>query len=68
MAKLSQFEHGYLCAVATLQTIEGSPSLAADILKQAGFSDRDCSELDEMDKVALREVNKEADMDLQGLE
>jgi len=67
MAKLTQFEHGYLCAVATLQNIEGSPSLAADILKQAGFSDRDCSELDEVDKAALREVNKEPDMGLQGL-
>lgn len=68
MAKLTEFEHGFFCAVSVLQTIEGSPSLAADILKQAGFSDRDCSELDEMDKAALREVNKEPDMELQGLD
>ena len=43
------------------------PSMAADILKEMGLSEYDCSNLDEYDKEPLREVAQVHGMRLRGL-
>ena len=66
MENLTEFQRGILYAVALVQH-DGATSLAADILRQSGFTDLDCSALDECDKDALREVIQEQGINLVGL-
>lgn len=65
--RLTDFQRGVLYAVSMLQITADSPNLGADILKEAGFAHLDCSDCDEMDKEALRIINQEKGMSLQGL-
>ena len=64
---LTEFERGVLYATAIVQMTADQPDIAADILREAGFTELDCSSLDECDKDALRVVNKEKGMCLAGL-
>lgn len=66
--KLTEFERGVLYAAVHLQRGPNESGLAAYLLRESGFSDLDCSELDEYDKEALRVINEEKDMALLGLE
>ncbi|WP_395009543.1 hypothetical protein [Undibacterium sp.] len=65
--KLTEFEQGVFYAAAIVQITADQPGIAADIVKSAGLHNHDCSELDEMDKEALRVVNREKGMSLKGL-
>lgn len=65
--KLREFERGVLYAVAVVQMTANEPVIAADILREAGFTTLDCSSLDDCDKEALRVVNQEKGMRLTGL-
>lgn len=65
--KLTEFEQGVFYAAAIVQITADQPGIAADIVKSAGLQNHDCSELDEMDKDALRVVNEEQGMNLKGL-
>jgi len=66
-AKLDRFSHGVLYAAAQVQRLHDEPQVAADLLKNAGLAQVDCSSLDEYDKESLREVNKIRGMGLTGL-
>lgn len=65
---LTDFEHGYLCAMAQLIRLHDQPSMAADCLHHDGLGALDCRELDEFDKASLRELIGERNMRLTGLE
>ncbi|CDL86678.1 hypothetical protein [Xenorhabdus cabanillasii] len=65
---MTEFQHGFMVAVALLQHLSDQPIIAADILSEAGFQNLDCSELDEYDKSALRIINNEIGIKLLGLE
>ncbi len=64
---LSDFQRGVLYAAVHLQNAHNETGLAADLLITAGFSDLNCTELDDFDKATLCEVNKEKDMSLKGI-
>ncbi len=65
---LSKFEHGVLYAAAQVVRLHDEPQVAADVLKQAGLANVDCSKLDDYDKESLREINAISGMALTGLE
>ncbi len=46
---LTKFEHGVLYAVAQVVRLHDEPQVAADVLKQAGLAQADCSKLDDYD-------------------
>lgn len=64
---LTKFELGVFYAAAQVVRLHDEPQVAADVLKQAGLAQADCSKLDEYDKESLREVNKMSGMGLTGL-
>ncbi len=65
---LTKFEHGVLYAAAQVIRLHDEPQVAADVLKQAGLEQVNCSDLDDYDKESLREVNKIYGMRLSGLD
>jgi hypothetical protein len=65
--RLSDFGHGVLYAAAIVQATARMPTLAADILREAGLVNADCAELDDYDKQHLRVVNEETGMNLKNL-
>lgn len=68
MAKhLTEFQRGVLYAASIVQMTANEPGIAADILRSAGYTELDCSSLDDCDKEALRVVNQEKEMQLRGL-
>ncbi|HCE7248666.1 TPA: hypothetical protein NHR53_006674 [Pseudomonas aeruginosa] len=64
---LTEFQHGVLYTAAQVQRLHDESVVAADLLKQAGLAQADCSELDAYDKESLREVNTVSGMALTGL-
>ena len=64
----TDFEKGVLYASAQVQRLHDEPQVAADVLKQAGLAQSDCSELDDYDKEPLRVVNMIPGMLLTGLD
>lgn len=62
------FEDGLFYAAAQIQRLHDEPTVAADVLKQAGYANHDCSAFDEYDKESLREINKIHGMALTGLD
>lgn len=68
MARLTKFQHGIFYAAAMVVRLHDEPRVAADVLKEAGLSNSNCSELDEYDKEILRVINQETGMSLTGLE
>lgn len=53
---MTPFEEGVLYAAATLHRIHRVPTMAADLIREAGLGKRDCSGLDDFDKEALRQI------------
>lgn len=64
---LSDFEHGYLSAMAQLIRLFDMPSLAAGCLQAEGLAVLDCTDLDEFDKVPLRALLDHDGIALTGL-
>lgn len=67
-AALTKFEHGVLYAAAQIVLLHDEPQVAADVLKQAGLAQVDCSKLDDYDKELLRVINTIPGMALTGLD
>ncbi|APB60995.1 TPA: hypothetical protein L4847_005605 [Pseudomonas aeruginosa] len=65
---LTKFDHGVLYAAAQVVRLHDEPQVAADVLKQAGLAQADCSKLDEYDKESLRAVNTIPGIGLTGLD
>ncbi|HBN7797521.1 TPA: hypothetical protein NOE63_006672 [Pseudomonas aeruginosa] len=65
---LTKFDHGVLYAAAQVVRLHDEPQVAADVLKQAGLGQADCSKLDEYDKESLRAVNTIPGIGLTGLD
>lgn len=63
---MTQFEEGALCAAGLLAYMYGQPTIAADIICELGFTNSDCSDLDEYDKDNLRLI-KDGRLNLRGL-
>lgn len=61
------FNAGIMVAASILVSMHNDTILAADIIREAGLSDFDCSGLDEYDLINLRKVNERQGMDLRGL-
>lgn len=61
------FCEGVLYAAALLNRLHDQPSISAEILKEAGIENWDCSGLEEFEKTQLRIINKEKGMKLKGL-
>lgn len=64
----TEFEHGVLYAAAQIVRLHDEPQVAADVLKQAGLAQADCSKLDDYDKESFREINAIPGMALTGLD
>lgn len=64
---LSDFEHGVLYAAAIVQATAFTPTIAADILREAGLTNADCALLDDYEKLHLRVVNEETGINLKNL-
>jgi hypothetical protein len=65
--KISEFDQGVLYAAGILACYVGEPTYAADLLKEAGLTDADVSEMDEFDKGNLRSLRGEKGIALKGL-
>ncbi len=66
-AACSAFQEGALVFAALMVRCFDEPFLAAQILKEMGFSKLNCGHLDEFDKSPLRKLNLEKGMKLRGL-
>lgn len=55
---MNDFVQGVVYAVSMLVTLNDEPTLAADILEQAGYLDMDCRALDETEQQAMRQLEK----------
>ncbi|HDN2510141.1 TPA: hypothetical protein P1K35_000276 [Providencia rettgeri] len=67
MSELTDFQEGIIHAVVMLQKLHDQPTAAADILKECGLDNVDCSDFDGYDKEALIVINEEHGMRLKGL-
>jgi hypothetical protein len=65
---LTKFDHGVLYAAAQIVRLHDEPQVAADVLKQAGLANVDCSKLDDYDKESLRVINTIPGVALTGLD
>lgn len=55
-------------AAASLHRLHDQPGMAADVIREAGLCELDCSAMDEFEKEPLRVINKERGMKLTGLD
>lgn len=65
--KLTKFQYGIIHAAVILVRLHDQPTAAADILKECGLNDIDCSKFDKYDKEALIVINETHGMKLKGL-
>jgi hypothetical protein len=61
------FKHGILYSAAQIINMHDDPVCAADLLRESGYADEDCSFLEEYDKEALRKLIGERGINLKGL-
>ena len=54
---MDEWERGVLMAASTLIAQHDQPGMAADLLLDLGCAHVDCKELDDFDKVNLKQVN-----------
>ncbi|HEK0807598.1 TPA: hypothetical protein SMP81_002171 [Proteus mirabilis] len=64
--KLTEFQEGIIYAVVLLQILHDKPTAGADILRESGLDNIDCSNLDDYYKEALKVINDNG-MSLKGL-
>jgi hypothetical protein len=64
VAKLIEFEQGILCAVGLVCKIADQPVIAANILREVGLTNADCSSLDDYGKLNLMAVSQERGINL----
>jgi len=57
--RLSEFERGALVAVGMIVRLHDQPLIAAEVLREMGLLNADCSALDDYDKQNLRQVRGE---------
>lgn len=53
---MNDFAQGVFYAAGLLVTAADQPTLALDILEQAGYLEMDCSDLDDTEKEAMRKL------------
>lgn len=53
---MDEFAQGVFYAAAIVTTFCDQPSMAADIIEEAGYLDADCSDLDDTEKDAMRKL------------
>lgn len=51
---MTEFQQGFFTAVALLMATSDQPTMAADIVREAGFDGVDCSAMDDFDKEQLQ--------------
>ncbi len=66
-ADKDMFEKGFFTALATMNEGYDMPSVASDIIKNCGYGNYNCKNLDGFEKKQLRIINKEKDINLKGL-
>lgn len=54
---MTEFDRGVLYAAGILAVLHNQPSMAADIIREAGLDGADCSSMDEYDKENLKLVD-----------
>lgn len=64
---MTEFEHGVLYAAAVVIAVHDQPVIAATIVREAGLSDADCSDMDDFEKHHLRVIQGENGIALRGL-
>lgn len=64
---MKDFNQGVFFAVAILVDIHNQPTMAKNILIEAGLEDADCSSLDDLEKNALRKLKSSENLPLRGL-
>ncbi len=64
---MTEFEQGALIATGLLNALHDQPTMAADVIRQMGLQDTDCSAMDEYDKINLREIEDSESIGLTGL-
>ena len=57
--QLSEFHQGALVAVSLLIALHDQPVAAADVVRELGLSDADCTGLDDYDKRNLKKIQGE---------
>lgn len=67
MKKLTDFEKGILTACAIIQATHDDPTVAADVIRESGLQDADCSGLDDFDKEYLKIIQEQERLNLTGL-
>lgn len=55
-ATAKAFEQGVLMAASVLVSLHDQPGMAADIVREFGLQEADCSKLDNFDKQNLRQI------------
>ena len=63
----ASFDDGVIIAAAALVRAHDQPTMAADILRECGLTEHDCSHLEEFDKADLRKINRGEGLALKGL-
>lgn len=68
-AATKAFEQGVLMAASVLVSLHDQPGMAADIVREFGLHEADCSKLDNFDKQSLRRIQglKQGIIKLRGL-
>lgn len=64
---MKERKQGFFMAMAIMNACHDLPTVAADVIREAGFTCEDCSELDEYEKEQLRIINLESGLHLTGL-
>lgn len=62
-----EFFDGVIYAACLLTRLYDQPGMSAEILKEAGLNNWDCSKQEEFEKEILRKINKENIITLRGL-
>lgn len=66
--KLTDFEMGILTACGLIMATHDEPGIAADVIRETGLQDADCSDLDDFDKEYLKIIQEQERLNLTGLD
>lgn len=56
---MTEFEHGFMFAVACLMRLHDNPTIASDIILENGYQNLDISNMDDFDKEEILKLNSE---------
>lgn len=65
--KMNRFDQGILHAAAQMIALHDEPTMAANVIREAGLTNADCTKLDEYEKTYLRKMKDENGINFRGL-